>query len=228
MDHREPEKRKESDVEEPQPIEPMNPWSTILTKPRTTMRYVLDSGEWNNVWLVYAIMFFISLPSIIMKIESRELLPPADSIANYYGQLTGTLFAIIIFGYPIAMLCLYILGVLYKVVGGLLGGEGNAHDMRVAILWGYMPKIYMDIFSAVVILLCMYFFSESKGLGVFLIFLAYSTPMVIAWFYYMAVCLGEAHGFSGWKGLATIFITWFTFFALIFGFVLFLAILGAA
>jgi hypothetical protein len=109
-----------TDFPEQLPPEDLNPWISFIYRPRDTIRYLLHTGAWNNPWILYAIVFVVTLPGTALAIYIQFLASelqgnPSPIPANI---LYGSIFlGSLILGYPIGMLFLYIKGWLNRIVG---------------------------------------------------------------------------------------------------------------
>ena len=199
------------------PLERINPWIGIITQPRATIRYVLDSGEWNNVWLLYALIMLMSLPATVLSIfvelqKNQTMMPQGFEGLGIMGLIVGLMVLFTLVGYPFSMLMLYITGWLYKIVGELLGGVGTSSDLRIALTWAYVISIYMNLILiipyGIVAILHSTIDTSSAGLQILLALIPglVSLPLIIYLLVVLCKCVGEAHRFSAWRGLGTMLI----------------------
>lgn len=203
----------------PEPTEPpeyLNPWVSIIYRPRETIRYLLDTGVWNNIWIVYAIAFAAVFPQIVVSflaqpnMDQMPDLPGGLTMATIYGVM---LVLILIFGYPVGMLMLYFKAWLYKVVGSWLDGQGAYKELRVTVAWTAVLNTYMNLmmFVPTVMLLIYYQTTDevttAAQIVIGLIQVAILLPLTIVYFVIGCKAVGEAHRFSAWKALGTVFIS---------------------
>jgi hypothetical protein len=225
--------------EDTDPAEQLNPWASIIYRPRETIRFILDNGVWDNIWLIFAFIWLGMIPGIVVSMflqpENSQLfadLPMLAMVAIFIG-------AYFILGYPFTMLFIYFTGWLYGVIGRALGGGGVARDMRIAITWTYVISLY----SGWVMLLpngALAFIYQTSDLidhnnpfTIVIIQFIMSLPIMILYMVVGAKCVGEAHQFSAWRGLGSILISWIIMMVMYIGFIicvflLFLLILGLA
>ena len=226
-------------AEQPPPLslEPINPWIGIVTQPRATIRYILDSGKWNNIWAIYAIIFAMMIPimilSMLMQPPSQQL-PPGMDQSVFYGIMVGMAIGMVVIGYPIGMLIIYLYSYLFKVAGGWLDGVGTTSDLRIAFTWSYVASLYLNIIMIIPYGLIAYsnYTTDSadpaRQIIMSLIVMAISLPVTIIYMIIASKCIGETHRFSAWRGLGTILLAGLIMFGIMMGIVigLFVLIVG--
>jgi len=223
-------------AEEPQPLslEPINPWIGIITQPRATTRYILDSGKYNNIWAIYALIFVMMIPTMILSMLMQspgQDLPSGMDQAYYKGMMVGMVIFMLILGYPIGMAVLYFYSYLFKVVGGWLDGVGTWSDLRIAFTWSYVASMYLNILMIVPYGLIAYYnyttdsVDPARQIVMSLVVMAISFPVTVIYLIISSKCIGEAHRFSAWKGLGTILLSGIILTAILVGIVIGIVIL---
>ena len=211
------------------PLEPINPWIGIVTQPRATTRYVLDSGKWNNIWALYAIIFVMMIPTMILSMIMQapvQDLPPGMDETIMYAMVGGMLVGMLIFGYPMGMLMVYIFGYFYKLAGSWLDGVGTTSELRIAFTWSYVASMYLNLLMIIPYGLIAYYnftsgpVDPTRQMLMSLVIMVISLPVTIIYMIIASKCIGEAHRFSAWRGLGTILISMLIWTAIVFGFVI--------
>src|SRR5437762_8918691 len=109
---------------------------TILYRPRETIRRILDRADrWS-----LQIVFLAYVCASVNEIDARHLAEVLPSI-HIVTAVAAVLFGII-FGALIWMAILFILSWIAAPIGRLMGGEGNARDVRAALAWAIVPIIW--------------------------------------------------------------------------------------
>ncbi len=189
------------------PLEPINPWIGIITQPRETIRYILESGKWNNIWAIYAVIFLISIPNMLVGLFMQPAPPEFSQGPGFM------LIVMLVIGYPLGMLMVYIFGFLLRITGGWLDGVGTTAELRISMVWAYMVSSYMSIIMLIPYGLIAFHnhttsdYDPTKQLMMSLIIMLVSVPSMFIMMFYGSKCIGEAHQFSAWRGLGTILLT---------------------
>jgi len=172
-----------------------NPWATIWTKPRATIRRVVETN------VHYQVTFLAILSGALIWLERRWSSP---STAAAFPMLV--VMAVIV-GAILGIIELYINGALLKWAGGALGGVGSYAEVRAALAWSRVPVIVAVSIGILAILLGTDGpmlggpgeFSES-GTSVLLV----HAVLVLWGFVVMLKCVGEVHRFSAWRALGSL------------------------
>ena len=165
----------------------MNPWASIWFHPRQTIRQIVDT---NPRHLVLPLAVGIGATNLVWQslfvASKRNLsIPLAMVVAAGFGALFG-------------ILGLYLFGWVYRWVGSWLGGQATNVQVRAAIAWPRVPLLAACAISLMVSLV-----SVQSGAAEPL--LPFLVTLIGTWWSFVLLChtLGEVHGFSAWKGLAT-------------------------
>ena len=171
-----------------------HPWTTIWTRPRATIRRIVESD------VRYHVTFLAILSGALIWLERRWSNP---SPAAAFPMLV--VLAVIV-GAMVGILELYINGALLKWAGAALGGVGSYAEVRAALAWSRVPVIVAVAIGVLAILLGtdgpMLGGPEisSSGAGMTLL----HAVLVLWGFVVMLKCVGEVHGFSAWRALGSI------------------------
>ncbi len=172
-----------------------NPWATIWTRPRATIRRIVETD------VRYQVTFLAILSGALIWLERRWSNP---STAAAFPMLV--VIAVIV-GAILGIVELYINGALLKWAGAALGGVGSYAEVRAALAWSRVPVIVAFSIGILAILLGTDGpmlggdgeFSNS-GASVTLLHGA----LVLWGFVVMLKCIGEVHRFSVWRALGSI------------------------
>ncbi len=144
------------------------------------------------------------------------------AVLNSHGDLfTAPLIMALagIFGPSAGITMLYLLGAYLAWVGRLLGGKGTARELRAAFAWSSIPNIVslLLLFPALFLFGNDLFTTDTPYIGahpslVFLLGTYIFVDVILSvWAVTMFVkCVAEAHRFSSWRALLTMF-SWFVF-----------------
>jgi len=171
-----------------------NPWATIWTRPRATIRRIVDTD------VHYQVMFLAILSGAIVWLERRWAQPATG------GAYPLVVVAAVIVGAMAGIVELYLNGMLLKWSGSALGGIGTYAEVRAALAWSRVPVIVAMAIGIASILLsddgpsALGDEASSSGNGVALLQVLFAL-----WgFIVMLKCLGEVHRFSAWRALGSI------------------------
>lgn len=194
-----------------EPLEPLNPWISIVVRPRDTIHYVLATGHWNNWFVVYSILFLMSLvPGYVGMFAQPDPMAPFEAFPFLMDIPMPILFAVILLVgmvvlYPIALGFVLLKGWLYSVVGKWLGGTATAAEARIAIVWGNAMQKYIGYIGLPVQFGVIAYYRANPDvtdLTVILVSLVMVALMSPLWIYAIIVhckALAEAHQFSAWS-----------------------------
>jgi Yip1 domain len=204
--------------------QPLNPWFSLWTRPRATMRQILDTDPRGRVILLTVLAGVVTALSLQSQPRLLELLPLEG----------GTLFLVALLAAPIWLLIvLYVGGFLVAVVGGWLGGVGDGVAVRAAIGWSYVPTLW-----AALLLIPQYVLldgwrlepsdlQENPAALAVLGLLGLLQIVIGFWAVVIHVkCIGEAHRFSAWRALATLILSGIAMLAVLLVPALYLYLLG--
>ena len=129
------------DPPEPEPT-PVGPWRGMWLSPRRTVRGLM-AMEQRPSWIPVVALAGINSSLILLINQSGDALrEPASALgfAVFQGGLQ-LVYGVLISPFIIAL------------VGGWLGAEGDADDVRLAVAWGYVPLaatliLWLPLFAA--------------------------------------------------------------------------------
>ncbi|MFT9493970.1 Yip1 family protein [Anaerosolibacter sp.] len=185
--------------------ETLNPWISIWTKPRATIRQILDSKS----------QAYINILAMVGGIATA--LDKASE--KNYGDTNGVFSILImaIFGGAIGgLITLYIGSALIYWTGKWIGGQGEYDEIKVAAAWANVPLIWgLLLWIPTIALYGSAYFSSgladlgySMGLSIFAIILSIIAVILGVWSFIIQLkCLGEAQRFSAWKALGNMILS---------------------
>jgi hypothetical protein len=170
-----------------------NPWATIWTRPRATIRRIVETD------VRYQVTFLAILSGALIWLERRWSNP---STAAAFPMLV--VIAVIV-GALLGIVELYVNGAMLKWAGAALGGVGSYPEVRAALAWSRVPVIVAVSIGVLAILLGTdgpMLGGEVSSSGASLLFL--HGALVMWGFIVMLKCIGEVHRFSAWRALGSI------------------------
>jgi hypothetical protein len=189
-----------------------NPWAAIWTRPRATIRGIVDTYPSRCVTLL-AMIYGISstLNSALQRESERDegnatSLPAILGLALIAGSIGGVIGNLI-------------MGALVRWTGSWIGGVASAQECRAAIAWGSVPQAVNlalvlgligvfgnDLFRSVDL--------EATGRGKAAILIAVGLAQIVLgiWSAVLTVkCIAEVHRFSAWKSLGALLLVGLVF-----------------
>lgn len=179
--------------------ESLNPWFSIWTKPRATIRQIMATDPERNVFLLVALA---GITQVLDKASTRCL---GDEL--HYSAII----AIAVLMGPISgIIGVLISSELLRWTGKWIGGKGTRDTIRSAIAWASIPIIFrlllwvaeIAIFRQEVFTSEMPISDSSYTLLVFLMVFGLLEIIIAIWTIIIFLkCLGEVQSFSAWKAL---------------------------
>lgn len=179
-----------------------NPWFSMWTKPRETMREILDNYSGQMI-LILAV-----IGGINQALNQAVSQSKGDKMS-----LQGILLAAIIGGAIGGIINIYLSPALLKWTGKSLGGEGSFDDIQKAVAWSNIPIIWgMIIWIPEMIIFKQELFTRATPImdssvmltSLYYIFMVFEF-IILIWSTVVGLkCVGEAQKFSAWKALANI------------------------
>ncbi len=183
---------------------PGNPWCSIWTEPRQTIRSIVNA---NPKFGYFFLTIVYGLPLAFNLVQNFGLAATVPLWALIIGSLILSPF--------LGMIGISIGAFLLQLVGRLLGGKGSFLNVRAAVAWSNLPNIVgivmtfilLGIFGAQIFnknFAEMQFVGYQAGV-LFLAFLLESIATI--WGFILLLCtLGEVQGFSIWKAILNVVI----------------------
>jgi hypothetical protein len=184
--------------------EQMNPWLTIWVQPKKTIRFMIDNGKFGWVFLLVC----LAGVSTVLTIGSNANIADKVSISAggivLFGIFIGAVLGLIV--WSLSSLCYWLIGKLFK-------GKGTLKETMMASAWAFIPIVLSLLlwipdlqilgeraFSAIPS-------SITPFEGIVIIFSAILELVFSIWYVVILVkAIAEAHHFSFWKGVGTLFI----------------------
>ena len=191
-----------------------NPWISIWTEPRATIRYLINTDPGRSV-VALAVLGGIaqSLSQAIDQSMGEQLsLPMILPFAAGIGSVFG-------------VLALYVGSYLVQWTGRWIGGEGSLSEIRTALGWANVPMVAYLAFTLLVIAWSgpLLFLSEESlaaqpiGTGGAMVFLIYGFVAIVLGIWSFIILLkgvGEVQGCSAWKAWGNLILAVLPFIAL--------------
>lgn len=184
----------------------LNPFTAIWTRPRATVRYVIEEKPSSFIFLLIVLSGFVG--GLLSSLDSELFLP-------VWGILLLALL-----GGPIGAVVSTAIGSgIYLLVGRLFKGEATYTEMFRAVLTGQIPQVWL--FPILLFWMLVFpetYFLESGQLPfedtnlLSMVFILILGVVSIWTFVVQCKAVGEAHRISAWKGFfiivlpATVFI----------------------
>lgn len=189
-----------------------------MVRPRATVRDILSSPPDR---LAIPLVIVATISQFIVENDFQRLIDALRAVPIPMGALL--LLASIILGSLVSIALLY--GFSYPVswFGKAIGGDGNPEQIRTALAWGSVPFVWALLFRipARAIwgepLVAIVFARDSGAaglistsgseLGLFfpiLTFVLLEAATGVWYLLLISMCVGEAHGFSAWRGLGSL------------------------
>lgn len=175
-----------------------SPYVTILSKPRRTMRYVLDTaGNGSALTIVIVLTIIVFLPFLIAAPFLSPFLPGAQILTG-----AGIFLALAVVPAIItSIVSLYIYGFLYFIIGQkFFQGQASQRDTRLAYAWALIAGAWITLAILIVS------FPVISATNAFVSVVAMGVLGLVGFIWGLIVqsqTLGAAHNTSGWQGFAT-------------------------
>ncbi len=182
----------------------MTPFLSIWTQPRATIRRIVDSDPTRNVLALAAIG-----PALSSLVSQWAAAMNGAANQSFLWPLFVALN--VAFQAILGILFLYILGVVFRWSGALLGGTASRLEVRTALGWSQVPAIAMAIVLMLALFAGVPFPKLLPGQLPHLDPAFYKVVVVVgvlgSWGFFVNLkCLGEVHRFSAWRAFGAILI----------------------
>ena len=183
---------------------PLNPWTSIWTRPRATLRLVIETDPRRWIFALAALGGIDYGLSLASAPGVGDVHPPAVLFA-----------AAVAAGARVGLLSLFVMTALARAVGAWLGGHGTARDVMAAIAWSQVPSIFsLLLWAPRAVLLGTAVFQptppsleDNPPAALFIGLLALAEAILAFWGFVIAVmCVAEAHRFTSWRAFWTLMI----------------------
>jgi len=185
-----------------EPSEPLVPWISIWSRPRATLRQILETDPRRLVFLLAALGGIAGALDLATASGTGEAypVPVTLAVALAGGALGGVLF-------------LFVFAGLARVAGRWLGGRGETIEIMAALAWANVPSIWSlllwlpraALLGEEMFRLTPSVIEGNPPAALFLGFLNLVQTLVGFWGFVITLkCLGEAHRFSAGRALVTL------------------------
>jgi len=185
-----------------------SPWFSIWTKPRSTIRHVINTDPKQSLWwlatiyILQTLLFFANYHSFGLNYHTVIILIISLVLAPFVG-----------------MIWLYLFGWVLHFTGKWLGGDAPNHHVRAALAWSKVPVlINLAMWFILLIFSSSYVFVQFSS-GPSMIFIQLITLISGVWSLVILIQnISEIQGFSIGRAIGN----WALFF--VFGFIISFAI----
>lgn len=167
----------------------MNPWISIWTAPRATLRGILSGSPGQDLtWIAIVEGLYIGLGSM------PQYLWPSQPSEAFIAPQNRWIFAILIplMGAAMMLTFLYLGAIFVRWTGRWLGGQATTIQIQAAIVWGNVPAIAAYGVSGLAEVLREYL--------ILAVLLSVAGLVLFIWSAIVSCkCLAEAQGFGAWR-----------------------------
>lgn len=184
------------------PDRPIVPWVSIWTRPRATLRQILDTDPRRSIFRLAA------LGGIAEGLTAAA----APGFGDTYSAPV-VLLAAVAGGTLGGLLALFVFTSLVRLAGRWMGGRGGTVQVMAALAWAQVPAVWgLLLWLPRAALLGGETFHPSPSsvegnppAGLFLGLLQIGQAFIGLWGLIVTLkCVGEAHGFSAWRALGAL------------------------
>ncbi len=177
----------------------LDPWWSMWTRPRETMRQILETDPEHLVLMLAAILGIVGYLNYarFMHLGDRLSWPGIVGLAILLGSLFG-------------ILQVYLTGWLLRVTGRWIEGSGSPAGIRAALTWGRVPAVWAAVLWVPLIAVMGQDAFTSPPAGGYDDLRYQSVQLVVGlldvvlgiWSLVVGLkALGEVQGFSAWRAL---------------------------
>jgi hypothetical protein len=179
------------------PAEPLVPWVSIWSRPRATLRQVLDGDPGRSVFRLAALGGVAGA----LKLASTSDFGDSHAASLVLAVCLGA-------GAAGGIISLFVLTSLVGATGRWLGGRGRTSAVMAALAWSYVPAIWgLALWLPMGALLGEETFRAHPALlegnppaALLCGLLRIAQTLIGVWGFFVTLkCLAEAHGFSAWR-----------------------------
>lgn len=186
---------------ETQAIAP-NPWLTMWTRPRRTVRTLVETRP------DHLVLLLAGLAGVGQVLDRASFRSMGDDYS-----ITMILVAAVVLGPVFGIISLHVGAALIRWTGSWLGGSASTEHVRTALAWGGLPQV-VGVFLWVPAFLL---FGEelfttatprleaSGGLAALMVLYGLTSIVLGVWSIVLVLKgVGETHGFSAWRALGSV------------------------
>lgn len=183
---------------------PLDPWLSMWTRPRATVRQLVETRP------EHAVLGLAALGGVTQALDRASSRNLGDELG------LGAIFLSAAVAGPIGgIITLYLFGWLLSIAGRWLGGDAAPCHVRTAMAWGNLPNVtgLLLWLPALALIGQEMFTSSTPQLDTQPLLALFLLPVGLAWVA-LAIWslvlflqgLGEVHGFSAWRALGSMFL----------------------
>jgi hypothetical protein len=181
----------------------VSPWFTIWTSPRATIRRIVDSDP--SRFTIGIAWIAGALAALNFETEMNAGVPPANFAGSaWLASSSSEGLAIVAFMLGVGgVVMLYLLAMLYRWSGGVLGGTAQVVEVRSALAWAQVPAIYITVLGVLAVIVGLTARDAQSTTYQSFSWWALIQAVLGIWaFIILLKTLGEVHRFSAWRALA--------------------------
>ena len=118
----------------------LNPWFSIWTKPRPTIRQVMQTVSMGKLMWILALTTFVGVIRAMLTSSQTE----AESLFNGIGSFWGSLLMGVLLT-PLGILMFWLLAWLIKVAGRWLGSKASTREVMYGLTWPNVMTLVVNI-----------------------------------------------------------------------------------
>jgi hypothetical protein len=198
-------------------LDSIAPFLTIWTRPRATIRKIVDSDPTRHVLLLAGIVYVLAALLVQRWLEAtppQNLQPRSYFLSGMFVQWLVALYnptgvwpsrmaeimTFVVLGVVLGIGWLYFCGAILKSTGRLFRGTATAIEVRAAIAWGQTPWIAAFVSGSLWRIEANASRNETASPYPLLFYMVFFT-----WgFVTLIKCVSEVHHFSAWRGLGAV------------------------
>ncbi len=181
--------------------ESLNPWFSVWTKPRATIRQIVETDP------TYLVLVLAVLGGIASAFDPERAAKVGQEVVQRLGFVGGMIFGGAVGG----LIGLYLFGWLVGITGRWLGGRASSERVRAALAWANVPSIWilpltMALVTAWVMVGNDFLDVDATPQYAAIWLVYYLLFLVVAIWQVVVAChmVGEVHEFSSWRGLGSL------------------------
>lgn len=165
----------------------LDPWISMLTKPRETIQYIIDTNSTKYVILLAII---------------GGILNAAINAVREHSSLNEAVWSIFLWEPISSILYLYLEGCMIWLIGLLFKGKGSCKTIRAAFIWSILPGLWG--LPLLIITIPLHFYNITWPLQLVYLFLGFWMLIL------SSKAIAQVQGFkSDWMGLLNLILAMF-------------------
>jgi hypothetical protein len=179
-----------------------NPWLEIWTRPRQTIRRIVDTNPRQRIYFLASLNGVLVMPRLLQDVNSlAEGMGRVAPFTSVWISLSTTLVA----GSLAGLVGLFIGTVLFVRTTSWYGGRASSENVRAALAWSlvpYIPVRVLQILPIFIVLLLPEASAASVPMRCLVLTITLIELSISIWAFVIVMkCLGEVEQFSAWRAL---------------------------